>query len=371
MKVSNRTLAIIAGVIAAGVLIYYFSSIVAYVIVAWVLSMVGQPLMRFFQEKLRYKHFSIGPNMAAVLVLLVYFIIVALLFLLFVPLIVTEANHLAAADYSSIAKTLEEPLNQFNNWLAKYGIATSAPSAEDQLQNAFKLEQWFNPGKIGNVFTLILSTAGSMIMAVFSIVFITFFFLKEQGLFTNFLVAIFPNRHEANIRHSMSEVSRLLTRYFAGVLLQITIITLFVWIGLSILGVKNAILIAFFAALINVIPYLGPIIGAVFGIFITISSNLEVDFYAVLLPLLGKVAIVFALMQMLDNFVLQPWIFSNSVLAHPLEIFLVILMGAQVGGVVGMVLAIPSYTVLRVIARSFLSHFKIVQSLTKGMDQEE
>ena len=369
MKISNRTLAIITGFLAAGALIYFFSSILTYVIIAWVLAMVGQPLMRFFQQKVRYKRFKIGPNLAAVLVLLTYFVVVLLLFFLFVPLIVTEANNLAEADYSSIAQTLEEPLVHFNEWLAKYGIVTQdTPTAEEQLQNAFKLEDWFNPSGIGNIFTTILSTAGTMVMAIFSIVFITFFFLKENGLFTNFLVAIFPNKHEENIRHAITEVSRMLTRYFGGILVQITIIVLFVWIGLSILGVNNAILIAFFAALINVIPYLGPIIGAAFGIFITISSNLEMDFYTQLLPLIGKVAIVFALMQMLDNFILQPWIFSNSVLAHPLEIFIVILMGAQVGGVVGMVLAIPSYTVLRVIARSFLSHFKIVQSLTKGME---
>jgi predicted PurR-regulated permease PerM len=127
--------------------------------------------------------------------------------------------------------------------------------------------------------------------------------------------------------------------------------------------------LAFFAALINVIPYLGPLIGAAFGIIITISSNLDLDFYTQMLPLLSKVVIVFAGMQMLDNFLLQPWIFSNSVLAHPLEIFIVILMGAQINGIIGMVLAIPVYTVLRVIARSFLSEFKIVQKITGGLNE--
>ena len=86
-----------------------------------------------------------------------------------------------------------------------------------------------------------------------------------------------------------------------------------------------------------------------------------------MLPMLSKVVIVFGAMQLLDNFILQPWIFSNSVLAHPLEIFIVILMGAQINGIIGMVLAIPVYTVLRVIARAFLSEFKLVQKITGGM----
>jgi predicted PurR-regulated permease PerM len=151
--------------------------------------------------------------------------------------------------------------------------------------------------------------------------------------------------------------------------MQVTAISIFVSIALSVLGVKNALLIGFFAALINVIPYLGPIIGAAFAVIITISSNLDLDFYTQMLPLLSKVVIVFAAMQMLDNFLLQPWIFSNSVLAHPLEIFIVILMGAQINGIVGMVLAIPVYTVLRVIARSFLSEFKIVQKITGSLNE--
>ena len=161
----------------------------------------------------------------------------------------------------------------------------------------------------------------------------------------------------------------MLTRYFGGVVAQIFIITVFVSIGLSIFGIQNALLIAFFAALINVIPYVGPIIGATFGVFVVLTSNLDpTQFYGITLPLILKVVAVFAAMQMLDNFILQPFIFSNRVLAHPLEIFIVILMGATVNGILGMVLAIPAYTVFRVLARVFLSEFKIVQKLTGSME---
>jgi len=166
---------------------------------------------------------------------------------------------------------------------------------------------------------------------------------------------------------AINETSRLLIRYFTGVLGQMTVITIFVSVVLSVLGVKNALLIGFFAALMNVIPYIGPIIGAGFALIITISSNLDVSFYDEMVPLISKVVITFVIMQVLDNFILQPNIFSKSVKAHPLEIFLVVLIGAQLGGVGGMVLAIPVYTVLRVIGKVFLSEFKVVQSITKGL----
>ena len=122
--------------------------------------------------------------------------------------------------------------------------------------------------------------------------------------------------------------------------------------------------------MINVIPYIGPIIGAMFGIFITISSNLDLSFYSEMLPMILWVMGAFAAMQMLDNFILQPYIFSTSVMAHPLEIFIIILVGAKIGGILGMVVAIPTYTVIRVIARSFLSEFKIVQRMTQNMDSD-
>ena len=116
------------------------------------------------------------------------------------------------------------------------------------------------------------------------------------------------------------------------------------------------------------IPYVGPSIGAIVGMIITVSSNLDVDFYTTLMPMLLKVMIVFACMQAIDNFILQPVIYSNSVKAHPLEIFLVILIAAKLGGIIGMILAIPSYTVMRVIAKEFLNQFKIVQKMTESLD---
>ena len=331
--------------------------------------MLGQPLMRFFQSRIRIGKYHMGPTFSAICTLLTYVIVVSLLFVMFVPLIVEQANNLVTLDYAALAKTLEEPIQHLQAWLAEHNINWDPRSTEQRLNET--LTQSFNPELIGNLFSMILSAAGSVFIAVFSIVFITFFFLKEQGLFSNFLLALAPNKYEKEVINTIDGISHLLTRYFGGILLQISIITIYVSFFLSVLGVRNALLIGFFAGIINVIPYLGPIIGAVFGVIITISSNMDIDFYTQMLPLIGRVALVFATVQMLDNFVLQPFIFSTSVLAHPLEIFLIILIGAQLGGITGMVLAIPAYTVLRVIARVFLSEFKIVQKITDRIQDHE
>ncbi|MBK7872406.1 MAG: AI-2E family transporter [Saprospiraceae bacterium] len=193
--------------------------------------------------------------------------------------------------------------------------------------------------------------------------------MREPGLFFNFMVALVPAKHEQQIRDVLNDISTMLTRYFGGVALQIFLIAVYVSIFLSILGVKNAILIGFFAALMNLIPYLGPALGGGIGILISVSANLDADFTTVILPMMIKVLVVFWTVQMLDNYFLTPYIFSSTVLAHPLEIFITILVGAKIGGVVGMVLAIPAYTVLRVVAREFLSRFKIVKRITGRLDE--
>ncbi len=368
MKNISRNIAIVVSLLIVAVVFYFFSSIVAYVLIAWVLSLIGQPLMRFFQQKIKFGKFRIGPSFSAILTIVSYFIVFTVLIWLFVPLVVEQARNLTDVDYNAIGQTLSEPLSQLDEQLLRFGLIEPGDSANEQLKTVLK--DWFKPTQIGNFFRLIIGVFGNFLITLFSIIFITYFFLKEQHIFSNVIIALAPQRYENETRNALNSITNLLTRYFGGILIQITIITLFVSLLLGILGIKNALLIGFFAALINVIPYLGPMIGAAFGVFITISSNLGLEFYSEMLPLLIKVVAVFAAMQLMDNIILQPYIFSNSVRAHPLEIFIIILLGAQINGIVGMVLAIPFYTVIRVIAKEFLSEFKIVQKITHRMEDK-
>lgn len=366
MKKNQRYLLIALGVILTGFLLYYFRSIVGYILIAWVVSLAGSPLMWLFEHKIHIKGWRMKASTSAAMTLLLFLVLALLIIGLFVPMIVGQVNNLASMDYQAVVKSLDQPIQDINDELNKLGAKPiSRTELETQLRLAFN--DWFGLNSISTVLSNFISAIGNVFVTIFSVVFIAFFLLKERELFTQAMAAIAPQPVEKRVKNMIDDISQLLICYFAGILLQVTIITLFVSISLWLLGVKYALLIGFFAALVNVIPYVGPIIGGAFGVFITISSHLEVNFYTELLPLLGKVVVVFTLVQMLDNFILQPYIFSSSVLAHPLEIFIVVLMGAQVGGIGGMVLAIPTYTILRVFARAFLSEFKIVKQLTESI----
>lgn len=368
MANTSRYIALAVAILITGFLLYLFSDIVGYVLIAWVLSLIGQPLMSFFQKHVRFGQYQVGPTLSAVLTLVSIITVFVVIFWLFLPILFEQALTLADFNYDAVSNALNQPLTALNNKLESLGlIKSNTQHPAEQLRETFS--NWFEPSDIGNVFGSLISTASYLLFAIFSIVFITFFFLKEQGLFVNFLVAVAPDQYEAEVRHGLESITELLNRYFTGVLIQITIITVFVSVFLSLFGVKNPLIIGFFAAVVNVIPYLGPIIGAAFGVLLTISSSEGQDFYLEVLPLLTKVGIVFAAVQLLDNFLLQPFIFSKSVMAHPLEIFIVVLIAAKLGGITGMILAIPGYTILRVIAWVFLREFKIVQKLTGGIEQ--
>jgi predicted PurR-regulated permease PerM len=366
LKNINRYVTIGAIILLLGLIMTYFSNIVTYVLIAWVLSMIGQPFMDSFL-KLRYKKIGIGPSLAAILTMFCFFIIFALIIWIFVPPIVEQAQRLSNVDYTKIERAIEQPTKQFSDWLHQYGIIPPNKSALDQL--VVTVKNVVNPTRIGNLIETTISTAGSIFVGLTSVIFITFFFLKDQSMFSEFLTAVVPAGYDVNMRTAVDDIRTLLIRYFGGILIQMVSITSIVAGLLTILGVPNALLIGFFAALMNIIPYVGPLIGASFGVLITFSSHLDLDFYTQIIPLLIKVLCVFPVVQMIDGFILQPYIFSNRVMAHPLEIFIVIWIGADIWGVPGMVLAIPTYTVLRVIARTFFNEFRFVQAITDNMDE--
>jgi len=259
----------------------------------------------------------------------------------------------------------EEPKEKIRQAIDPTAVVKESDTPIEKLQK--QLFSFFNPARIPELFGTLIGFLGNLLIAIMSVLFITFFFLREQGLFAKIASGLVSDEYEGKMLRAIDDASKLLRRYFIGIVVQISTITIFVTAALTLLGIENALLIGFFAALINLIPYIGPIIGGLFGMFIVLSSNLDLPFYEETLPLLVKVFCVFATMQALDNFLLQPTIFSNSVLAHPLEIFIIILVGAKVWGITGMVIAIPVYTILRVIARAFWGEFYIVKKITGGM----
>jgi predicted PurR-regulated permease PerM len=256
-------------------------------------------------------------------------------------------------------------MNNLNEFLVQYNVLgtekTIASYIEEQISSLLDLT------KFTNFFANLVSATGNVFMGTFIILFLTFYFILEENLVKNFILLLTPDEHSDNMERVLHDSKLLLVRYFHGILLEIVIMMTLESAGLLIFGIPNAILIGFLGGLMNVIPYLGPIIGASIGIILVTLSELSLGNYDMVLISIITVIAVFAGANLIDNFILQPQIYSRRVKAHPVEVFLVIIVGGKVAGIAGMILAIPTYTIIKVIAREFAQRMKLVKFLTRKM----
>lgn len=364
VKESTRNILLALGIVFLLFLVWYFSSIVAYILISVVVSLTGRPLVRFLQ-RIKIGRFRISKGFSAFITLILMWVIFAGLFSFLIPLLVNEFEQLSAIDPQMVINAVEGPLRQLMAFMGNKPAEswTLFDMIKEQLGNRFNFSQ------LTNIFGFIAGTLGDLIIALFSVSFISFFFLREEGMFKEGILLFVPVAYEERITRIMSSVYNLLKRYFIGLILEVFMVALLVTAGLTIVGIgfSHAVVIGVFCGLFNIIPYLGPWIGALVGLLIGIALNIHANFMMYTLPLLGLMTLVFILVQAIDNLLFQPLIYSSSVKAHPLEIFLVILVAGNLTGITGMILAIPVYTILRVIAKEFLADFKIVKKLTKSL----
>jgi predicted PurR-regulated permease PerM len=222
--------------------------------------------------------------------------------------------------------------------------------------------------QLSDFFGSLASTIKMLGVATFAISFITFFFLKEEKLFNQAVMFAFPQRYEEQVKRALSSIHRLLVRYFIGIFSDILCMMLMLTLGLTFIAGfswHQAMFIGLLAGVLNMIPYVGPLVGYALGTVICLVT--AVNDGVPLLPFLLKMLAVFVTAQVVDASMLQPFIYSNSIKAHPLEIFLIILVAGSLGGILGMLIAIPTYTVLRVFAKEFFNNFRLVQKLTENI----
>ncbi len=345
-------------------LAWRFSDILVYVLMAGVLSFIGQPLVRLI-DKVQIKKFKMPHTMSAVVTLVIMVIVLTSLFMIFVPIINRQAIVISSIDFQHLGVQLEKPLHELETKLLEWNMLDHEQTLETLI--ASELESIVNMTSVRNLLGNVVGFAGSIFIGLFSVVFLTFFFLRDEHLFFNGIMLFVPIKYEDKGATILRDTRHLLSRYFVGLSIELLSMMTLITIGLTFFGVESALLIGFLGGLMNVIPYVGPIIGGSMGIVIGITSNVSLGMYDDILPISAIIFGTFAVANMIDNFILQPFIYSTSVKAHPIEIFLIILMAGSLAGIPGMILAIPSYTVIRIIAKQFFSGSKLVQKITQDI----
>jgi predicted PurR-regulated permease PerM len=336
--------------------IYKIQTIIVYIVVAIVFAMIANPIVEFLRQRLKFSN-----TLAVVFTLFIFLLLLIGLFSLFVPLIISQGENLSLLDTDTIKIKSVELYNKLNLYLVNHNIDITKIIKESDISS--KLNFSF----FTDFFNTILNTISSFGIGLASVFFIVFFFLKDKVLFIVGFKKILPESNEEKILNSVEKIRHLLTRYFIGLLVQLTIICTLYLVVLWIFGVHNAFVIAFLCAILNIVPYVGPLIGSLLAGILTMLGLLNADFQSETLPTTLYVVIGFFVVQLIDNNISSPIIFSKSVNSHPLEIFLVILIAGILFGIVGMIIAVPTFTILKVIGKEFFPDNKIIKTLTKNI----
>lgn len=355
----------VLALLVTGYLIWRFSYIIVWVLIAAMVSFIGRPLVALF-DSIHIRKLKMPRPLSALLTLLIIALIGAGFIAFIVPLIVQQAETISTIDFDKIAQNLQAPIQWLNEKMQKFGALPEGESLQDFL--VLKVRNLISVGTIGSVIGKFFSAAGNIFVGLFSILFISFFFLKDETLFEEGLLIFIPEKHHEGTKKVVDESKNLLIRYYLGVVLEVIGVMSLVVLALWIFRIKNALLIGFFVGLMNIIPYIGPIIGGAIGLVLGTISVLASGSYNDLLPVTLKLLGTFAVVNFIDNNILIPVIYSKSVKSHPLEIFLVIIIGGGIAGLLGMLFAVPVYTLLRVIAREFFQEFRVVKKLTDTID---
>ena len=342
--------------ILIGYIIYELKIIAGYVIIASILTLLARPVVKLLTSKLKF-----GSTLASIVAISFILIVISGVISLLIPLVLEQGKNLSLLNVNAFQDKINTLYIEFNGYLNKFNVDLNQSLVD--IEGLTKNSVEAIPVLLNSVGSIL----GSITLGILSVIFITFFLLKDGEYFEKLFIQLFPIKMKKRIKKSLIEIKVLLSRYFLGLLFQITILFTMYTIILLIFGVKDAVVIAFLCALLNLIPYIGPLIGIILMSFLTMTSYLGQDFSSVIIPKTIYVIIGYVFAQLIDNFLSQPYIFSNSIKSHPLEIFLVILSGGILFGIVGMILAIPLYTVIKVFLKVFFSNNALVKKLTKNI----
>jgi len=355
---------IILFIAAGGFLVWYFSNIVTIILISLIMFIIGQPLVaRLDRIRLGKRKF---PHLASTIITLILMIVVFFsLCSFFIPLIIQEAKLISTIDMDKFSSYYSSQLNDLQDILTTFGVMPHEMSVTDFIEE--KLFKIVNFGFFSDLIKDIFSFTGKFFFDTFSTIFITFFFLFDTTMIRRVILGVVNQKYEGQTVKVLVKSKHLLSRYYIGLLFNIMVMVTLYTIGLLTIGVKGALVIGLFGGIIHIIPYLGPVMATLMGVILGVTGVISMGDYAMIGPTALRIILVYLTVILIDVIVLEPMIYGKSVKAHPIEIFLIIIAAGTLGGIPAMIIAVPSYTFIRIVLKEFLSQFRAVRSLTGHM----
>lgn len=328
-----RIFLIILGIIALIVVFPYVRSVVVMFVISMLLAVLLTPVVDFLESR------GINRGLAILIIMVLILGIIVFLFSLVIPGIIRAAESLSTKLQSDFIDDLGKKVEDF--------FATNFNNPALARNVILKINEIGI--KLLNNLTNFFKSVGSFLASVAIIPFVTFFLVKDIRLFKRALISKIPNKYFELSLNILNKIGNQISKYIQGQALDALIVGFLSVIGLFIINlvfhnpVPYFVFIGMLAGVANLIPYLGPVVGAVPALFITIIGNP---------PNVGIILIwiiiTFILVQVIDNSLVSPMVVSKSVNMHPLTVVIVVIIGGNIAGAVGMLFAVPVTGIIKV-----------------------
>ncbi len=336
-----KRLTITLGIIAA---LFYFLPRVEYILILFLISLLLYSLLVPLVNNLESK--GIPRAFSIIIVFLVGFAVVGMALYFIYPPIADQARSLKETI------TQQGPEKVFQN-ISNF-IESRFPMLDTQMITE----------KLGSYLSSTLSKGVGVVLSFVSaftsllvILFMTFFFLKDQRSIKKNIIGMVPNRFFEMSLVMVYRIENQLGSYIRGVLIDGLFVAILSSIGLFMIGLPFFYFVGIVAGITNMIPYMGPLIGATVAIIVALMSNPES------LMIIAKIAAVFAIVQLMDNVLITPVVVSNAVDLHPLVVMIVVLVGGSLLGLTGLIFAIPLTSLLKGVGEDLVKGLKSYRSV--------
>lgn len=304
-----------------------FSGVFLLLTLSLALTMVLKPLVDYGESK----------GLSRPIAILVLYVVIGGLtvfgLMTLYPIIVFQISNLSASFDSEHMSAM---LNKLSDSISRQ-IPFLKPGAVNQRVNGIMTEAAKSAESMATSF---IGIAASLIIVPF----ITFFLLNDYYKMQKALIENVPNKYFEMALNVMSKLEEQISKFIRGTCIESFVVAILYTISYNVIGIKYAIVLGIIGGVMNIIPFAGPFIGALPVLAVSVVQYGD-------LSMLVPIAISTIIVQQLDQLLVQPTVFSKIMNIHPLNMFLVILIGGELLGIMGMVLSIPIYTIIVVTAR--------------------
>ncbi|MFA6304987.1 MAG: AI-2E family transporter [Patescibacteria group bacterium] len=329
INISTGTLIKILIFLAIISFLFLIKEVLLILLVALILTAAFNPSVDWL-----HKH-RIPRGLGILIIYAVFFATLSTAFILIIPPISREVTQLSE-NFPFYYEKISASFQSFSS--------ISKSTATEQVQNGLNTLGQNLPQALSNVASTIFDVFGGLFSAILVLV-ITFYLIVQEEAMKGFIKLLTPDKIQPYLVRMLNQIQLKMGLWLRGQIILSLVIFTMVFIGLTILGVPYALVLAFLAGLLEVVPFIGPLVAAIPAVFFAFMQS----------PIMGiSVIILFVVVQQLENNLIVPKIMSKAVDLNPLVVILAVLVGAKLGGIIGALLAVPVAAGLSVFIRDFM-----------------